>query len=149
MLLTPGSRREVVSWAIQERDYSQRRACALVGMGRAGSEDFSRLVHYRDDYRAGARRFGVGEAPNFALLPAATAALHRILAWGVAAIAETFAVRTAAIAARAAHLGLPASDPSRRAATSLASAFQMALLPTWSPASPRRDVRVSVRGRGD
>ncbi|PHP64534.1 IS3 family transposase [Zhengella mangrovi] len=31
-LLTPGSRRNAVSWAIEEKSYSQRRACALVGM---------------------------------------------------------------------------------------------------------------------
>jgi transposase-like protein len=31
-LLTPGSRRNAVNWAIEEKSYSQRRACALVGM---------------------------------------------------------------------------------------------------------------------
>ena len=31
-LLTPGLRRAAVNWAMKERDYSQRRACALVGM---------------------------------------------------------------------------------------------------------------------
>lgn len=31
-LLTPAARRTAVSWAIKERDYSQRRACALIGL---------------------------------------------------------------------------------------------------------------------
>ncbi|HEX4650509.1 MAG TPA: IS3 family transposase [Granulicella sp.] len=31
-LLTPGSRRRAVTWAISEKDYSQRRACRLVGI---------------------------------------------------------------------------------------------------------------------
>ena len=31
-LLTPGARKSAVSWAIEEKDYSQRRACRLVGV---------------------------------------------------------------------------------------------------------------------
>ncbi|WP_366658514.1 IS3 family transposase [Fodinicurvata sp. EGI_FJ10296] len=31
-LLTPGARRNAVSWAIKEKSYSQRRACGLVGL---------------------------------------------------------------------------------------------------------------------
>ena len=31
-LLTPSSRRMVVTWAIDEKGYSQRRACALIGI---------------------------------------------------------------------------------------------------------------------
>ena len=31
-LLTPRSRRKAVTWAIQQKGYSQRRACGLVGM---------------------------------------------------------------------------------------------------------------------
>src|SRR4030095_3760886 len=31
-LLTPRLRRTAVSWAIQEKSYSQRKACALVGL---------------------------------------------------------------------------------------------------------------------
>ena len=33
-LLTPGSRRNAVAWAIKEKSRSQRRACGLVGMHR-------------------------------------------------------------------------------------------------------------------
>src|SRR5262245_6482100 len=31
-LLTPGSGRNAVAWAIEEKNYSQRRACRLVGV---------------------------------------------------------------------------------------------------------------------
>jgi hypothetical protein len=31
-LLTPGARRDAVTWAIENKGYSQRRACDLVGM---------------------------------------------------------------------------------------------------------------------
>ena len=35
-LLTPAARRTVVSWAIEEKDYSQLRACALIGLAPKG-----------------------------------------------------------------------------------------------------------------
>ena len=52
-------------------------------IARAGSEDFARLIDYRDDYQPGARRFDVGERSNFILVPMLNAALEQILAWGV------------------------------------------------------------------
>ena len=44
-------------------------------IGREGAQDFTRLVDYQDAYRPGARRFDMGEAANFALLPVTCAAL--------------------------------------------------------------------------
>ena len=38
-------------------------------IAREGSEDFARLIDYRERYQPGARRFDVGERSNFALLP--------------------------------------------------------------------------------
>jgi selenocysteine lyase/cysteine desulfurase/uncharacterized damage-inducible protein DinB len=64
---------------------------------RAGSEDFTRLVDYRDDYRPGARRFDMGEFPQFVLAPMATAALRQILAWGVNNIQEAISALTGRI----------------------------------------------------
>lgn len=61
---------------------------------RAGSEDFARLVDYRDEYRPGARRFDMGEFPQFVLVPMAIAALQRILDWGVSNIQETISTLT-------------------------------------------------------
>jgi selenocysteine lyase/cysteine desulfurase len=65
---------------------------------RAGSEDFARLVDYRDEYRPGARRFDMGEFPQFALGPMAMAALRQILAWGVNNIEEAISRLTTRIA---------------------------------------------------
>lgn len=56
---------------------------------RAGSEDFSRLVNYRDQYQAGARRFDVGERSNFTLMPLLQEALRQVTEWGIDNIAET------------------------------------------------------------
>ncbi len=50
-------------------------------LGRAGSEDFSGLTAYRDDFQPGARRFDMGEFPNFALLPMVAAGLGQLLDW--------------------------------------------------------------------
>ncbi len=74
-------------------------------MSRSDSRDFGRLVEYRDDYRAGARRYDVGEHSNFNLLPMAVAALQQILAWQVPLIAGRLAELTGQIAKRATELG--------------------------------------------
>jgi len=73
---------------------------------RAGSEDFARLVDYRDEYQPGARRFDVGQRTKFELTPMAIAALEQVLDWQVPRIAAALAVRTAQIATRAQELGL-------------------------------------------
>jgi selenocysteine lyase/cysteine desulfurase len=73
---------------------------------RAGSEDFSRLVDYRESYQPGARRFDQGEASNFILAPIAAAGIRQLLEWGVADISQTLQRKTDDIAARAEQMGL-------------------------------------------
>ena len=73
---------------------------------RAGSEDFARLVDYRDDYQPGARRFDVGQRTQFELVPMAIAALGQLTEWQLPRVAATLAVCTARIAEHAARLGL-------------------------------------------
>jgi selenocysteine lyase/cysteine desulfurase len=73
---------------------------------RAGSEDFARLVDYRDEYQPGARRFDVGERTKFELVPMAIAALEQIVEWQVPRVTEALAARTSDIARRAARLGM-------------------------------------------
>jgi selenocysteine lyase/cysteine desulfurase len=81
---------------------------------RADSEDFARLVDYRDELQPGARRYDVGQRTNFELTPMAIAALEQILDWGVGRIATTLAQRTSQIASRARELGLdPLADEQR------------------------------------
>ncbi len=81
---------------------------------RAGSEDFARLVDYRDEYQPGARRFDVGQRTQFELLPMAIAALEQIVDWQVPRVAATLAERTADIARRAAGLGLASMPDEQR-----------------------------------
>lgn len=116
-------------------------------LGRAGAQDFARLVDYRDAYQPGARRFDMGERANFALIPAAIAALEQLLAWTPEAIARTLAAKTAAIADRARALGLSSAPEPFRGPHYLSLA-----LPDGAPADlPARlaaeGVHVSQRGR--
>ena len=92
-------------------------------LNRAGSEDFARLVDYRDEYQPGARRFDYGECANPPLLMGAGAALDLIDGWGVGNIAETLRVRADAIAEAAAALGLTAAPADKRAPHFLALSF--------------------------
>ena len=73
---------------------------------REGSEDFARLVDYRDEYEPGARRFDGGARTKFELTPMAIAALEQIVEWEIPRIAATLALRTSEIARQAAGLGL-------------------------------------------
>ena len=84
-------------------------------MNRAESEDFSRLVDYRDNYQKGARRFDMGESSNFILSPIAATALKQILDWGVENIAVTLQAKTDTIADRAKEIGLVVAPGNARA----------------------------------
>ena len=81
---------------------------------RAGSEDFARLVDYRDAYRPGARRFDMGEFPQFVLTPMAIAALRQIVAWGVSNIQESISALTERIAECARGEGYAVLPPEQR-----------------------------------
>jgi selenocysteine lyase/cysteine desulfurase len=67
-------------------------------INREGSQDFARLVDYRDAYQPGARRFDVGQRTSFMLTPMAIAALTQILDWGVETIWRELRAITARIA---------------------------------------------------
>jgi selenocysteine lyase/cysteine desulfurase len=84
-------------------------------VARAGSEDFSRLVDYRSEFRAGARRFDVGEPSNFALSPMVSEALRQVQEWTVPAIQETLSAYCAAILGAVEPLGFTAVPAARRA----------------------------------
>ena len=84
-------------------------------IAREGSENFGGLVRYRDAYQPGARRFDVGEPSNFALMPAAVAAMEQIRAWDPARISARLGDVTSEIARRAAPFGFTCVDDSLRA----------------------------------
>ncbi len=113
---------------------------------RAGSENFARLVDYRDAYQPGARRFDVGEFSNFALMPMVVAALEQVLAWDPVAIQTTLRTLTDGIAARAEAMGLASAGADRRAGHFLGLRFPGGV-PADLPERLARDkVFVSVRG---
>jgi selenocysteine lyase/cysteine desulfurase len=115
-------------------------------IGRRGAEDFARLVDYQEHYSPGARRFDAGESGNFALVPMTCAALRQLLDWGVPAIQATLAARTAAIADRAAGLGLTAVDPALRAGHFLGLQFPGPVPATLPGQLAEAQVHVSLRG---
>ncbi|MEU4421789.1 aminotransferase class V-fold PLP-dependent enzyme [Actinoplanes sp. NPDC024001] len=80
---------------------------------RAGSDDFARLVDYRDDYLPGARRYDQGARTLFEVTPMAIAALEQILAWDPPRIAAALAAVTAEITTRlvAAGAGITVTEP--------------------------------------
>jgi selenocysteine lyase/cysteine desulfurase len=96
---------------------SQRegRPLELNWITRQGSEDFSRLIDYREEFQPGARRFDVGERSNFLLVPMAAAALRQLLAWGVGSIQETLRELTRRAARGAEALGLEVAPEAHRA----------------------------------
>lgn len=117
-------------------------------IARKDSENFAGLVDYKSEYQPGARRFDVGERSNFALTPAAIAALQMLLDWGIENIQATLAARNAAIAERAeAELGLSSAPAHRRAGHFLGLRFG-GEVPVDLPARlAAKKVYVSVRGR--
>ncbi|MGH6914710.1 MAG: aminotransferase class V-fold PLP-dependent enzyme, partial [Geminicoccales bacterium] len=115
-------------------------------IGRAGSEDFARLIDYQSQYQPGARRFDVGERSNFALLPVGIAGLEQLLRWGQAAIATTLAARTAQIAQRAMALGLSAIPAHLRAGHFLGLRFAGGVPAGLPERLASEQVHVSLRG---
>ncbi|HEX8821108.1 MAG TPA: aminotransferase class V-fold PLP-dependent enzyme [Archangium sp.] len=113
---------------------------------RGGSEDFSRLVDYRDDFQPGARRFDVGERSNFVLVPMAMAALKQLRAWGAADIQQTLGALTSRVAKGAAALRLEVPPESRRAGHLVGIKRRGGYAPDVAAKLAARKVYVSVRG---
>ena len=114
---------------------------------RAGSEDFTKLVEYRDAYQPGARRFDVGERGNIHLVPMANVALAQLLDWGVEDIQKTIRVRTDRIANRAAALGIGTLPARQRAGHYLGLRFPGGVPAGLADRLAAQQVHVSVRGR--
>jgi selenocysteine lyase/cysteine desulfurase len=115
-------------------------------LNRSGSQDFARLVDYRDDYQPGARRFDVGEVSNFILAPIAAAALSQLLSWGMAQIAKTLRAMTVRIARRAEELGFRVPPERNRAPHLLGLTLPGGLPEGMLQRLMERNVFASVRG---
>jgi selenocysteine lyase/cysteine desulfurase len=116
-------------------------------LNRAGSEDFSSLVDYRDAYQPGARRFDVGEASNFTLAPIAAAALRQILEWGVHRIAETLKTKTDRIAETAIRLGFQVPPETMRSPHMIGLTHPQGISPALPAELAAAQVYVSIRGQ--
>lgn len=55
-------------------------------IGRERSEDFQRLIDYRDPYQPGAVRYDAGERSNFVALPMVIESMRLVAAWGAARV---------------------------------------------------------------
>ena len=113
---------------------------------RAGSEDFTALVNYRDEYQAGARRFDMGQRSNFALLPPLIAGFQQIIDWGINAIQETITGMTDIIANRAEENGLKIGNRSHRAGHFLGVRLPGGVPSNLTVELASHGVFVSVRG---
>jgi selenocysteine lyase/cysteine desulfurase len=114
--------------------------------GRKGSEDFARLVDYTDEYRAGARRFDVGEFSNFILTPMASAAIELLNAWQPARVEAAIAPLTDLIEAGTRDLGLDPTPASGRFGHMLGVRFPKGLPEGLRERLAADGVHVSVRG---
>jgi len=115
-------------------------------INRGGSEDFARLVDYREDYQPGARRFDMGEKSNPSLLMGASAALDFLLQFGIEEIAGTLGVATQTIADEAAGIGLPSASIGIRAPHFLALEFPDGVPDGLTERLAAAQVHVSLRG---
>lgn len=113
---------------------------------RADSEDFARLVDYRDEYQPGARRFDVGERTNFELTPMAIAALEQILDWTVDGIATTLRQQTQQIARQASELGLDPLPVGHRGPHMLGVQLSEAIRAPVLDALASANVHAAIRG---
>jgi len=113
---------------------------------RAGAEDFSSLVDYRDEYAPGARRFDQGGRSNMQLTPVVVASLNLIQGWGVDNVQTTLAVKTADIASRAAELGIGSTAKEHRAGHFIGLRFPGGMPPGLPEKLAAAKVYVSVRG---
>jgi len=101
--------------------YADRKYCAdgmpleFSWLNKKGSEDFAGLVAYRDEYRAGARRFDSGEYPSFIKIPMAISALNQILKWGVENIQDSLSAMTEQIIEKAHQSGYETTNRKYRA----------------------------------
>jgi len=116
-------------------------------INRARSQEFARLVEYRDDYQPGARRFDAGQRTSFHLVPMAVAALEQLLEWEVPRIAATLAETTAEIAEGVAALGYGVADPGARGPHMLGAELPAEPVERVALELARAGVHAAARGR--
>lgn len=116
-------------------------------LGRRGSEDFTALVDYADEYQPGALRYDMGERSSFVLMPMLIAALELLLSWKPENVQAYCRALMLDAVAEAAALGYTVEDEAWRGW----HMFGLRLPERVDPARlqallAERRVRVSVRG---
>ncbi len=115
-------------------------------INRAGSDDFTGLVDYTDEYRPGARRFDVGQHSNFGLVPMAIAGAEQLLEWTISDVAASLQVVTDQVAAEVRALGLTAPRGDQRGPHMLGIEVPRAVANELSRRLSNDGVVASVRG---
>lgn len=115
-------------------------------MNRKGSEDFSRLVDYQDEFQPGARRFDMGEKSNPAQVMAACASLRQLLEWGVDNISKTLGERNSRLADNARQLGLHVTEDKFRSPHYVGLEFADGVPEGFAEKLAADNIFVSVRG---
>lgn len=131
---------------VAERWHSQGVPLEESWLHREGSESFSGLVEYTDDYKPGAARFSQGEAAQMYLYPMAQAALDQIQQWTPARIQQQLGEWTAELAARAPSLGLTCAKSPDRIGHIVGLEAPNGLPENLVGRLAERDVYVAVRG---
>jgi selenocysteine lyase/cysteine desulfurase len=111
----------------------------------AGSDDFTALVDYAEEYLPGARRFDVGQRTNFGLVPMAIAAVDQLLEWGVENIAGALQEVNDDVARRLGALGLTLLRPEERGPHMLGVALPREAARRVATVLSERGVVASVR----
>jgi selenocysteine lyase/cysteine desulfurase len=115
-------------------------------IAREGSENFARLVDYRDEYQPGARRFDMGQRTSFELVPMAVAALEQLRDWRVPRVAARLAQITSEIAMYATALGLHPLPDEQRGPHLLGVQLPDAILADVLPGLAAANCFAAVRG---
>ena len=113
---------------------------------RKGAEDFARLVDYKEEYEAGARRFDMGEKSNFINIPIAIAAMEKLNELGVENIAEYIKSLTDYIAERACAIGLNVADENMRVPNLIGINFKDGVPSHIAGKLAENKIFVSIRG---
>ncbi len=116
-------------------------------IAREGSEDFRRLVEYRDGYQPGAIRYDVGERSNFILLPMLLEALRLVLGWRPERIQSYTRALTGPLLDEARELGFLVEEEAYRAGHIVGLRMPAGVqLDEVSSALERERVSASLRG---
>lgn len=117
-------------------------------IARAGADDFAGLTAPREAYRAGARRYDMGEGSQLSQLAAAQAGIDLVTEWDPAATAAHARTLTDRIAAGAADLGLGVAPAAQRSPHLLGLSLVGTGVEPAALAAHLADSRVHVSVRG-